>query len=241
MAEPTNLALLHGGGQGAWVWDETRAALEQQAGGRLHVVAFDLPGCGTKRAQHTADLTVRDVAGAFIADLRTSGMTDITLAGHSNAGTILPIVAAMAPHLIRRYVYVSCIAPPPGMTVIEVMTEGRTKAPVHDTLSGGRRREMFCTDMPADHADAFMARLGRDSWPTLRALEETEWAYDHLIDKPSTYVICLRDQALRPEWQEAFATRVHARHRVRIDTGHQVMNTRPQALAEILRLEASCV
>jgi pimeloyl-ACP methyl ester carboxylesterase len=238
VTEQTNFALLHGGGQGSWIWDETRAALEQQGGGKLRVLAFDHPGCGTRRGQNTSGLTVRDVADVFIADLLDSGMKDIVLVGHSNAGTILPIVAAKTPHLIRRYVYVSCISPPPGVTIRQVMSEGRNKLVIDDTVSGGRLRHMFCNDMSPDYADAFMARLGRDSWPTLKALDETEWAYDHLAGKPSTYVICLQDQALPPEWQEIFAARVHAKHRVRIDAGHQVMNTRPHGLAEILRMEA---
>ena len=42
-----------------------------------------------------------------------------------------------------------------------------------------------------------------------------------------------------PLWQERFAARVHANSTPRIDAGHQVMNTRPQALAEILLVEAT--
>jgi len=238
MAGTTNFALLHGGGQGGWIWNETRAALEQQGGDELRVVAFDHPGCGSKRARDTSGLSVDDVAEEFVADLLGSGMRDIILVGHSNAGTIMPKVAAMAPHLLRRYVYVSCIAPPPGASVRQVMSEGRHNSITRETLSGGRLRDMFCNDMAPDFADAFMAKLGQDSWPTLRALDETVWAYDHLADKPSTYIICLQDQALPAEWQDTFATRVHAKRRVRIDAGHQVMNTRPQGLAEILRMEA---
>lgn len=238
MPEATNFALLHGGGQGGWIWDETRAALEQQGGGKLRVVAFDHPGCGAKRTRDTSALCVRDVAEEFVADLLDSGMRDIILVGHSNAGTILPRVAAMVPHLVQRCVYVSCIAPPPGASVRQVMSEGRHNSVTRETVSGGRLRDMFCNDMTPDFADAFLAKLGRDSWPTLRALDESEWTYDHLADKPSTYVICLQDQALPPAWQNTFATRLHAKHRVRIDAGHQVMNTRPQGLAEILRMEA---
>ncbi|MFD2134238.1 hypothetical protein ACFSLT_01475 [Novosphingobium resinovorum] len=39
-------------------------------------------------------------------------------------------------------------------------------------------------------------------------------------------------------WQERFADRLHARRLHRIDAGHQVMNTRPEALAEVLLAEA---
>lgn len=39
--------------------------------------------------------------------------------------------------------------------------------------------------------------------------------------------------------QEIFAERLGAGRRVRIDAGRQVMNTRPHALAEVLRHEAA--
>ena len=238
MSEAINFAFLHGGGQGAWVWDEVLAALTLQGGDAVRATAFDLPGCGAKRGQDTSQLTVRDVAGRFVADLAASGMTDIVLVGHSNAGTIMPLVAEMRPDLIRRYIYVSCMAAPPGQTIREVMAAKPAHGERSESLSGGRLREMFCNDMTDDEATAFMAKLGQDSWPTLQALGETDWRYDHLAGKPATYIICLKDQALAPDWQETFAARLHAQRRVRIDAGHQVMNTRPRELAEILRAEA---
>ena len=39
-------------------------------------------------------------------------------------------------------------------------------------------------------------------------------------------------------WQEIFAERLHADRVVRIDAGHQAMNTRPHELAAILLAEA---
>lgn len=230
------LAFLHGGGQGGWVWDETLAALRLQASG-VDARAFDLPGCGEKRWMDTSRLTVREVAGIFVSELAASGLGPCVLIGHSNAGTILPIVAELRPELVRRYIYVSCIAPPPGRTIREVMQ------PRHDIGApgdaGARLRGMFCNDMGEAQATAFLARLGHDHWPAPQALGETGWRYEHLQGGAASYVICLRDQALPPAWQEEFAARLGAKRRVHIDAGHQVMNTRPHALAEILLSEAA--
>lgn len=42
-----DIAFVHGGGQGSWVWDDTLAALDLQAGNAFgRVVALDAPGCG---------------------------------------------------------------------------------------------------------------------------------------------------------------------------------------------------
>lgn len=238
MSSAVEFAFLHGGGQGGWVWDETLAALERQGGGSVRAVAFDLPGCGARRAEDTSSLTVRDVASAFVADLAGSGLKDIVLVGHSNAGTIMPLVAEMRPDLVRRHVYVSCVAPPPGQSVREVMAPRHAIGAKTEVPSSERLRRMFCNDMAEDMASAFMAKLGRDSWPTLNAVQETDWRYDHLEGEPATYVVCLQDQALPVEWQEAFASRLHVQRRAYIDAGHQAMNTRPHGLAEILRAEA---
>lgn len=234
MPQPLTFAFLHGGGQGGWIWDETRAALHAQMPGTgLRAHAFDLPGCGQNRGMDTSALSVRDVAEYFIADLAQADLGPCVLVGHSNAGTILPLVAARRPDLVRRFVYISCIAPPPGKTISEVMrprhaigNEGEDQAT--------RLRRMFCNDMAAAQADAFMARLGQDHWPTLRALGETGWDYGHLADRRASYVLCRQDQALPLAWQEEFAARLHVQRRILIDAGHQVMNTRPHGLAEIL-------
>ncbi len=233
----SSFVFLHGGGQGGWVWADTMAALGQQAGG-VRAKAFDLPGCGDKRGLDTLGLTVRDVAGHFIDDLAASGLGRCVLVGHSNAGTILPLVAELRPDLVQRYVYVSCIAPPPGQDIRAVMSSRHALGDGAPVDMGARLRGMFCNDMGEAQATAFLAKLGHDHWPTVQALSETGWRYDHLQNTAASYVVCLQDQALPPAWQEEFAARLQVRRRVYIDAGHQVMNTRPHGLAEILLRDA---
>ena len=55
----------------------------------------------------------------------------------------------------------------------------------------------------------------------------------------SNFVLCLRDAILPPHWQEYFAKQLRCWRTVRIDAGHQAMNTRPHALAEILLIDAA--
>jgi pimeloyl-ACP methyl ester carboxylesterase len=50
-------------------------------------------------------------------------------------------------------------------------------------------------------------------------------------------VIALRDRILTPPWQERFAARLGASTITRVDAGHQLLQTRPQAVAEILLAE----
>lgn len=242
----TDFVFLHGGGQGSWVWDETIAAMTAQADSAVRCLGLDVPGCGTKRGRETDGVGFADIVRELAADIEAAGMKDAVLVGHSQAGTVLPALHAHRPELFRRLVFVSCIAPDPGLTVVE-MTASRMREQGHTEGSRAltdeslpmreRYRIMFCNDMEPAQADAFLDKLERDGWPR-SSYSETVWNYGHLAGVPVSYVLCLRDAILPLEWQERFAGRVHARSTPRIDAGHQVMNTRPQALAEVLLIEA---
>jgi pimeloyl-ACP methyl ester carboxylesterase len=242
-----HFAFIHGGGQGGWVWDDTIEALRGQTADALgSLLMLDVPGCGTKRGRDTAALDVDGVADELIADVAKARLEQVILVGHSMAGLLLPRLVEKRPDLFSRLVYVSCSAPLPGQTVPQMMGNG---AHGSDPESVGypqdprvcpvqqQYREMFCNDMRDAEASRFMVKLGRDRWPD-QSMSESAWRYEHLQGVHSTYVLCLRDRILTVPWQETFARRLKAQRIVRIDAGHQVMNTRPHALAEVLRLDA---
>jgi pimeloyl-ACP methyl ester carboxylesterase len=247
MSEAVDYAFLHGGGQGGWVWEATIEALGRQTGGAFgRALALDAPGCGAKRGRSGEDLDPEAIAAELVGDIEAAGLKDVVLVGHSQAGMELPFMLELRPQLFRRAVYVTCSAPPPGRTTLSMMGTSVHGAnpdevgwPVdpetHDMHA--RFLAMFCNDMSPAEADGFLARLGKDMWPA-PTYSASNWRYDHLGAVPASYVICLQDQSLPPPWQEAFAARLRCERLVRIDAGHQVMNTRPHALAEALRCEA---
>ncbi len=248
MRQVTDFAFLLGGGQGSWVWDETIAALEAQAGKGTHrLLALDAPGCGTKRGRDTSAMHFAEIACELNADVSAAGLHDVVLVGHSQAGMTMPQMAEFAPELFRKLVFVSCSMPLPGTSTLDQMGHGRhgDKAdevgwPVdpQSATMVERFRLMFCNDMSASTAEAFLGKLGHDMWPAC-CYSYSDWQTGHLAALPVSYVYCLQDLALPPEWQTRFAQRLHADRTVYIDVGHQAMNTRPQALAEILLAEAA--
>jgi pimeloyl-ACP methyl ester carboxylesterase len=248
MSGKTNYAFLHGGGQGGWVWAETIEALHSQTGGAFgRALALDAPGCGAKRGRAVETMTMQEVARELVADVEAAGMTDVVLVGHSQAGQATPFMTQMRPGLFRRVVHVSCSLPLPGQSVNEMMGGSRHGEAADevgwpfdpkttDVVQGFPL--MFCNDMDAEQTARFAGQLGQDAWPP-RTYTMTDWCYDGLGDTPSTYVVCLKDNILPVRWQEIFAERFKAERLARIDAGHQAMNTRPHALAEILRHEAA--
>lgn len=241
-----NLVFVHGGGQGSWVWDQTIAALLARSKD-VRCLALDVPGCGTKRGRDIASLDMDDIARELVAEIVDSGMQSIVLVGHSQAGMLMPRMVECAAARFDRLVYVSCSAPPPGTSIMQLIGEGvqgqrddcvgwaldEKTTPMIEIF-----REMFCTGMSADQQEAFLAKLLHDSWPP-KTYTQSDWRYEHLTAQPATYILCDRDKSLPPVWQQRFAKQLGVERTLGIDAGHQVMNTHPELLAEILRAECT--
>lgn len=244
-----NFAFLHGGGQGGWVWNKTVEALRVQSGDpELKSLVLNAPGCGAKRDRNTDGMILEVVAQELVRDVRESGLRDVVLVGHSQAGQAMAMMMLAEPDLFRRFVYVSCSIPLPGQSVQQMIgssLQGTNKAEVgwpidpRTTKMEDRYDAMFCNDMDVATKEDFLASLGRDQWP-LATYGHTAWNHDVLHLVPSTYVLCLQDRILPLTWQEIFAKRFKTERTVSIDAGHQAMTTRPHALAEILRSEFAC-
>ncbi len=237
-----DFVFLHGGGQGGWIWDETIAALAQQSGGTARCLSLDIPGCGTKRGRDTAQMTFDDIVNELAGDIVAAGFDKPLLVCHSQAGQVLPKLELAMPGAFARHVYVSCIAHENGHTIADMMAaqtaqdpEGPLAAVFNnpDLSARERFRVMFVNDMAREDQDTFLDKLEKDEWPPI-AYSETRWSYDHLGAAKCTYVLCLRDQVLTPHWQRIFAERFRCDEIVHIDAAHQVQNTRPHALAEVL-------
>jgi len=235
---------LHGGEQGSWIWDETIAALHLQAPGQHRTFALDVPGCGIKRGRETGEIAFADIVAELAADVTATGYRDVVLVGHSQAGTVLPRLARALPGAFRRLVYVSCVAPEPGRGVAEEAhhihaTPGR---PLHNILGNAdvpyrdQLRAAFCNDMTSAEAEQFLDRLGEDHWPQSSWVFR-DFAYGAPSPVPASYVLCLIDEILPPDAQRRFAERFGCERIASIEAGHQVQNTRPHGLAEILRNE----
>ncbi|MDR3386351.1 MAG: alpha/beta hydrolase [Rudaea sp.] len=250
MTDGPTIVFLHGGKQGSWVWDEVRGAIGLQ-GGRTapRTIALDVPGCGTKRGRDTAALTLTDVVAELSDDLATVNGR-LMLVGHSQAGTVLPRLAAEHRENIIKLTYVSCSVPEEGQTLMAMLGTGRHEENANevgwplDPATTGRAEmfeTMFCNDMDDVTKAGFLARLGGDDWPIACASTDRHWGCDAAQGIAASYVIALRDQILTPPWQERFAKRFNASSISRVDAGHQLLQTRPHALAEILLAEFETV
>lgn len=246
MTSKVAIAFLHGGKQGSWVWDEVRAAITLQAGGEAPMtIALDVPGCGSKRGRDVSALTLSDVIDELAVDL-TACNGQLMLVGHSQGGTVLPRLAAARRGQIEKLVYITCSVPEEGQTLTEMLgtgvhgsNENEVGWPLDPATHSPEQlfTEMFCNDMTDAERGAFLTKLGSDNWPSACATTDRHWGCDAVRDIPASYVFALRDRVLTPPWQERFAARFNASQIERVDAGHQLLQTRSQAVAEILLAE----
>lgn len=241
-----DLAFLHGGGQGSWVWNETIAALRSQTGVFQKILTLDIPGCGAKRGRVTDSLQPHDVARELIGDLERADMQRVVLVGHSMAGNVMPALAELNLGLFQRLIYLTCSVPLPGQTIFQMLGTGLHGSNDNEvgwpidpgkTSLTERYVAIFCNDMSAEQKHVFLKNLQHDEWPR-SYFTTNRFRFKNLGQVPATYIVCLQDQSLPVAWQEKFAERFRVERIVQIDAGHQAMITRPQELAELLRQEA---
>ena len=227
--------LVHGGAHGAWCWEPLLPHLGEPA------LAVDLPGRGPRPAD-LARVGVADFAEAVVEEILARDLRHVVLVGHSLAGITLPRVAARVAGRIARLVFISCVLPEPGRSVLEALGASLPEGVGPDPGSAAGvlpepvAREMFCNDMDESQARFVLDRLGPEA---TRPLVEPADLGGLASAVPRTYVRLLRDRALAPALQDRMLRRLGpAAEVVSFDAGHDAMISRPGELGELLRAVA---
>jgi pimeloyl-ACP methyl ester carboxylesterase len=228
--------LVHGGGHGGWCYQRV-ARLLRAAGHEVY--APTLTGLGER--SHVVspdidlDLQIRDITSV----LHYEDLRDVILVGHSYGGMVITGVADRAADRVGRLVYLDAANPTNGQSLVDV-TDGminfvREQAQVVGGVELVIRPEVVAPTFygVTDPADvAWMAeRLTGHPWrcfeqPLRLTNEEALWAI------PQYHIVCTSTLATRdPE----LMAKARANGRLwSIDTGHDLMITEPQAVADAL-------
>ena len=228
--------LVHGGGHGGWCFQRL-ARILRSAGHEVYTPT--MTGLG-ERAHLLSpsvdlDLHIRDI----VAVLRFEDLHDVVLVGHSYGGMVITGVADRVPDRVGRLVYLDAATPVNGQSLVDVAgpvievvrPEGQTVDGVELVLLPTPEAGAFygVTD-PADLA--WMAdRLTGHPWRCFeqRLVLEHEaslWAI------PQYHIVCSSTLATRDTVQMEKA-RAEG-HLWEIDTGHDLMITEPERVAEAL-------
>ncbi|MFB7843410.1 alpha/beta fold hydrolase [Microbacterium sp. NPDC056052] len=258
--EPIEVALLHGAGLNAHTWDTTVLALGRPA------LAIDLAGHGDSSWREDADYTGRTLAADVVEALRAWTDRPQVLVGQSLGGLTAAAIAARAPELVRELIVVD-ITPgvdqsvgPAALREFYRVVDAADLDELVDRAQqfgfGGSREDtargvFLNTRVRADgrvewkhHFAHIAARLldappaGSDSSaPAPTILGEHGWADLDAVAAPLTLVRAAHG-FVSDDAEREFRTRLPRARVLHLEGSHNLQETAPTALAEIIRSEA---
>lgn len=228
--------LVHGAGHGGWCYGRV-ARLLRSAGHEVYTPT--LTGLGDRShllgPSVNLDLHIQDIT----ALLHYEDLRDVILVGHSYGGMVVTGAADRASERIGRLVYLDATTPANGQSLNDVagaiMQAVRLSGQTVDgvelvLLPTPDARMMYGVDDPGDLA--WMAkRLTGHPWQCFeQPLKLTNEA--SLRAMPQYHIVCTSSLATR---DPALMNEARAAGRLwDIDSGHDLMITEPQAVAEAL-------
>jgi pimeloyl-ACP methyl ester carboxylesterase len=228
--------LVHGGGHGGWCYQRV-AKILRRAG---HDVSTPtMTGLGERShllgPEIDLELHIRDI----VAVLHYEDLRDVTLVGHSYGGMVITGVAGRAADRIGRLVYLDAANPVNGQSLVDVAgpvieavrPEGRVVDGIELVLLPSPEAGMLYGVTDPDDLAWMADRLTGHPWRCFeQKLEITDEAAFHAI--PQYHIVCTSTLATR---DPGLVAQARADDRLwDVDTGHDLMITEPEAVAELL-------
>jgi pimeloyl-ACP methyl ester carboxylesterase len=223
-------ALVHGGCEASWVWDDVRGLLGRP------VIVVDLAGRDGDPANF-GSITL----GHWVADLRAAldmaGAGRAIIVSHSLGGITATEFAVSYPERVAALVYISAIVPADGQSMAEALAGQRAETLF--AADGGfwpGEREALCWSLFNGDAELGAAVLDR-AIPEPAGPLRTPVRTARLPNVPLWYVRLGEDHGLPPRSQTQMIANLPWRATVVDVEGapHQVMNSDAAGTAAILR------
>ncbi|WP_329412940.1 alpha/beta hydrolase [Nocardia vinacea] len=228
--------LVHGGGHGGWCYRQVARLLR---GAGHEVYAPTLSGLAERAHLRLAgiglDTHIQDVASL----LHYEDLRDVILVGHSYGGMVITGAADRAVERVGRLVYLDAANPVDGQSLVDVAGPIiEATRPLGETVDG-----VELVLLPTENAGLFygvtdatdlawmQARLTAHPWRCFEdkldlGNEDALWAL------PQYHIICTSTLATR---DPVLVENAQASGRLwDIDTGHDLMITEPQSVADAL-------
>jgi pimeloyl-ACP methyl ester carboxylesterase len=221
--------LIHGGLHGGWCWERMQPLLGAPS------VAVDLPG----REGNPADLeeiTAEDWARHVAAEIEAADGGNVILVAHSLGGLTALNAARLMPDRVAHLVFVSALVPAEGQRIADLLAPGAEPDVLFDANgefpvpAAESVEHLLANDMSHDEAIALHGRLSPE--PRLPFLERFTWS--GVPDVPRTYIRCSRDNGVPWDLQEHMIMNLRSAQQVVLSSGHNVMMSHAEQLAEAL-------
>lgn len=225
--------LIHGSWHGGWCWQKVKPLLQARGhqvfsptltglGARSHLLS-----CGVDLTTHISDV---------VNLLDYEDLTDVILVGHSYAGMVITGVAATIPERLARLVYLDAYIPAEGQSEFDLWPPEEQAQARADIDAGRELRE------PVSPAILGITDTSLAEWVAVRLTPHPLTTYEQPAPTgnaqsaalPRVYIHCTTGPVAPLMAQFAAKARAENWEVSEIATGHDVMLTAPQELAEIL-------
>ena len=228
--------LVHGGGHGGWCYQRVAQILRSSG---HEVYTPTLTGLGERAHLLSPDIDLDTHITDVCAVLNSEDLRDVILVGHSYGGMVITGVADRATDRIGNLVYLDAANPSNGQSLVDVAgpiievtrTVGQVIDGVELVLFPGPDAGYFYGVTDPDDVAWMAERLTPHPWkcfeqPLVLTNEAALWAI------PQAHIVCTSTLPTRdPELMDA----ARAAGRLwDIDTGHDLMITEPDAVADAL-------
>jgi pimeloyl-ACP methyl ester carboxylesterase len=227
--------LVHGGGHGGWCYKPVAARLRQQG---HEVYAPTLTGLAEREASMSPAIDLDFHIADIVKLLHFEDLTDVILVGHSYGGMVITGVADRATDRIGHLVYLDAATPTNGQSLVDVAGPMILLARQGSRMVGGVELCLFPGTDPLsfygvtapEQIDWMRPRLTPHPWrcfdQPLRLVNE-----ESLRRIPQSHIVCT---ATLPGRDVGRLTTLSEGRFWHIDTGHDLMITEPDWVAEKL-------
>ncbi len=228
--------LVHGGGHGGWCYQKL-ARLLRAAGHEVHTPT--LTGLGDRRHLLAPGIDLDSHIDDVVSLLFHEDLRDVYIAGHSYGGMVITGVADRALDRVKHLIFLDAAHPRDGEALSTIAAAQMGMASTFLTEVNG----VECYHLPEDRAAhaygvsdpevvAWMKpRLAPHPWACMTQPLRLDHE-DQVMALPRTSINCTPTLAVRPK--EYLHRTFEADHLFEIDTGHDLMISEPEKVAEML-------
>ena len=247
----TDFLLVHGPGQGSWVWGKVwgRMTAPVEHPPRLHkprranrVHPVDLPGHGPDIAGDTAAVRLEECVEVIARAVEDERLRDVVLVGHGISAAIVLEAAAKLPTPPKRLALIGAAVPEGQAPLISGCASGvRSGFKLFSLLSGLSRQEFriprpaiqryMCNTMDAMEIVQILGFFG--PLPT-RLLNSRLSAEAGEPTVPLSSIVFTEDKLVPAEAQRRTAERLNSQDTQEIEACHMGLWQKPEAVADAL-------
>lgn len=227
--------LVHGGGHGGWCYQRVARFLRAQG---HDVYCPTLTGLGERSHLLSPDVDLDAHIADVVNVLVYEGLNDVILAGHSYGGMVITGAADRALDRVGQLVYLDAALPAHGESLVDVSPAPMTEARSHARVVDGIELVIFPEDLiglmgvtRSEDLDWMRDKLSPHPWKCFD--QPLTLADEAAVRKiPRTIINCTPTLSVE---MQVHRERLFDAERVwEIDTGHDLMITEPEAVAEML-------